>query len=426
MFVVDTTRSMGPYLASSKELIRTMYDEISESADEASVDFGMIGYRDSLEAAPDLDYEAEVFAPLQLDGNSERFVDAVADMDVASTSSVGFEEDAIAGIKLALDETDWEKFNARYIVHVSDAGLRDGSDPYSTTSVSIQDMQTTLNDRGIRLRSLYLATPEGRQQHSRALSQLRSLGRSDNGPSPVFRIEGGTEEDFGEGAQRALDMARMLGSAVPNDQELDCAEDDAICQRFNADGRALRLEWKGRRNGVSAPLLMEGWAADFALNDPGRDAFDVRVLLTKNQLNDLYISLGAIREAASRSIDEDPTRFFTILQDLVARAMREPQSLQSLSTDVGLLSERETDIGALRDVLSEFLSGLPYDSSVSDMTLETWADLTDAQREEMLNNIQSKMTMYESYYGDRENWIAFHEDTPESEKVYPIPLALLP
>lgn len=427
MFVVDTTSSMGPYIERSKTAIKNVYEKMSASDDATAINFGMIGYRDNIDASPGLGYVAKNFAPIDDEFDPARFLSAVQNMKAAEVSSTGYREDAVAGILMAIEETDWEKFDGRYIIHVSDAGMRDQDDILSTTNVSLDDLRQRATDKGVYLMSLYLKTDSGDAQHDRAVRQISTLTRREGGGSGIFPVENGDIDVFGDRTDDLVDYAGQLIDAARQNEDIRCPPEDPLCATIAEDGHAMRLRWLGRRNEASAPALVEAWAADFALDAPRRKAFDVRVLLTKNQLNDLYISLGAVRQAATRSITEDKEKFFVYLKDLIARAQTDPSMVRSLSSDAGRLAERnDADIQTVKDVLAEFLDGLPYRSDISSISLEKWLSAQTGQRDEILNNIDSKLAMYEAYYADTDNWVALHADAAEGDKVYPVPLQFLP
>jgi hypothetical protein len=67
LFVIDTTVSMEPYIARTREAVRKIYDRIANSDVKDRVRFGLIGYRDSTELRPELGYVTKVFAPLTVD-----------------------------------------------------------------------------------------------------------------------------------------------------------------------------------------------------------------------------------------------------------------------------------------------------------------------------------------------------------------------
>ena len=97
VFAIDTTSSMGPYIERTREAVRRIYQQIEGSGIADRVSFGMVGYRDNVEVAPELDYVSQVFAPLEPHQDPRRFLDQIDFMSAAPVSSRGFNEDAMAG-----------------------------------------------------------------------------------------------------------------------------------------------------------------------------------------------------------------------------------------------------------------------------------------------------------------------------------------
>ncbi|MDX1401586.1 MAG: serine/threonine protein kinase, partial [Kiloniellales bacterium] len=65
VFVIDTTRSMGPYIDRTRETIKRIFTSIQESDYGNLVSFGMVGFRDNMEGAEGIEYVSRVFSPLR-------------------------------------------------------------------------------------------------------------------------------------------------------------------------------------------------------------------------------------------------------------------------------------------------------------------------------------------------------------------------
>ena len=126
--------------------------------------------------------------------------------------------------------------------------------------------------------------------------------------------------------------------------QLSAAGDQATNQLQGAIeqiGRAMRLAWLGRQPGAAAPDMFRAWAPEIALDNPvSGNAFDVRVLLTRTQVNQLYTLLKLIYDTASSSLDEDPGLFFERLQSVVARASTTEPSCRAWTRQPRSISNR--------------------------------------------------------------------------------------
>ena len=102
VFVVDTTVSMDPYIDATQAALAQVYQEIENAGAADAVSFGLIGYRDSLDAAPELEYETRTFVTLREGSRRDIFLNAIGSMEEAKASSRNFREDSYAGIEHAL------------------------------------------------------------------------------------------------------------------------------------------------------------------------------------------------------------------------------------------------------------------------------------------------------------------------------------
>ena len=99
VFVIDTTQSMQPYIDETRRAVREVYDTVAASEVGERVSFGMIGFRDNVAAKPELVYVTESFVPLAPDQDPASVLAGLDKVTAASTSSVGFNEDSIAGLE---------------------------------------------------------------------------------------------------------------------------------------------------------------------------------------------------------------------------------------------------------------------------------------------------------------------------------------
>ena len=428
MFVVDTTTSMEKYIDRTRETVRRIFDRLSGSPVGDRISFGMVAYRDSLDPVPDLGYLTEVVAPLSLPPDHEAFLTALNGVEVSTVSSAGFNEDGLAGMMTAIGQDEWKNFGGRYIIFLSDAGVRDADDPFSSTGLSPAAVNREAREKTIAVVAMLLATPTGTAYHEHAEGQYMELASWEGRSSPVYYlVPDGALDDFGPTIDEVVDsMVEQIqgeGSAAEGDErdveaEMEaCAADSTgvagLSDSIRCAGYAMRLAWLGRERDTVAPSVFMGWAPDFALDDPRRKAFEVRVLLTKEQLSNLASALESVLEAGS-TVDTDPSLFFDQLRTIVLRAAVDPSSVDPDSID------------SLGDLLDPFLADLPYESQLMGMSEDTWLDAGPARQAEILATVRSKVRAYQYIHDDADRWIRLHEDAPSDELVYPIPLAMLP
>ncbi|AYF02854.1 hypothetical protein PY32053_03280 [Paracoccus yeei] len=431
-FVVDNSTSMQPYIDRTRQAIRRILKELRGSDQAHDISFGLVGFRSNTDRVPGLDYDAREFFPLKPDFDEATFLAALDQMNASSVSSHAFDEDGLNGMLLA-EKQDWSQFDGRYIVYISDAGMLVGEEQGSMAGTTPELLATRLQqDMGIATFALFLKTRAGRAYHDDAVAQLNQLTRFGNsGRSLVFPIEGGDLAAFGvsvDSLTKSL-LANVHAQAdqaqAQAPQACDAQAEPIRCAAIDA-GHAMSLAWLGREGQAQAPSSYQTWAMDFALDDPSRRAMTPRVLLTRRQLNDLYVTLQAMVEAFEQSTDDDPRKFFSVLQSVMARIMRDPSTLPSLDSSQAARTAAVTEFDDLGALVSDYLYGLPYDSELISMTPDVWVDIGDTGRYEFIQRLKSQLNMYELYYADASNWVTLNPQADAGEQVYPIPLEMMP
>jgi len=305
VFVVDTTISMNPYIQATRSALRDVYETIDAAGMSDAVSFGLIGYRDALEAAPDLGYATRTFVTLQDGTNADSFLAGIDTMTEAKNSSRNFREDAYAGVEHALTALDWSGFDGRFIVLVTDAGPRKVDDEFSQTGLSGQGLNQVVRERiGGAIAVFHLKTERGANDHASAEAEYRELTRFPNQPPFYYDIKNGDTEEFRQQAQAlgaflATDVQRFQTNpedrlrkdgrrSIPDmDSEgggTSGTDDDAEAGRFAgllSAGRTMQLAYLGRTEGVKAPDVFEAFVADRDFDRTGLKPLSIRVLITK-------------------------------------------------------------------------------------------------------------------------------------------------
>jgi serine/threonine-protein kinase PpkA len=173
-----------------------------------------------------------------------------------------------------------------------------------------------------------------------------------------------------------------------------------------------RLEYIGQRDDATAPSFVAGWAADRDLTDPQRKSLEFSVFLTRNQISALAQSVALLVDAF-RSGGSAPGAFFDELQLIAAKTARDPERVRADETE------------AIREILPAFLQGLPYLSEVLRLDRPLWDSFSTADRENFVEGLEEKLTIYRRLYDQTENWVDFGAGDPALE-AYPLPLAQLP
>jgi len=428
VFVVDSTISMGPYIERMREIIRSVYRSLAAAELEDAVSFGLIAFRDSTGAVPALDYVTRSYATLA-DGLDERgFFERVRQVRPAPVSSEGFNEDAFAGVKAAIEGIDWSGYDARYVVLITDAGPRAGHDERSATGLDAESLRRLARARGIALWALHLRTPEGADNHDYAAGQYRRLTRYEGIGDFYYPVTAGELEGFAEALETmTTQLTEQVRAAqrgtppLPVPERPPAGEDLAAFQQKSEKlGYALRMRYLQALGGGGVPAVFDAWMLDRAFENPERRAVQVRVLLTRDQLSDLQSVLKKVLETAELGALA-PEDFLNDLQSLAAAISRDPQAAADATRAAGG-GANLADLGYMR----EYIEDLPYRGEVMNLDLAIWEQWPAQRQFEFINTLESKIAYYRALHENLDLWISLDGGPVDGDSVYPLALEALP
>ncbi|OCW27920.1 serine/threonine-protein kinase [Pseudomonas sp. S3E12] len=417
VLVVDTTVSMQPYIDQIRDVVHELQTRIAERGELDSVSFGMVGFRSSIKKTPGLEYVAKTLISLDQGRDPQRFLDMARQVKASTVSSHSFNEDAFAGVMQAVDGMDWSGYGGRIILLVTDAGALRKNDPFAATQMNEAEVRQAALGKQIKIYALHLRTDAGKKTHAGAESQYRIL-TADANPQIgdlYTPVPGGDVRKLGERVDEIgsvfANLVHQVRSNTPQAVPLLSAA-PSLADKSAAVGYAMHMDFLGRRNASQAPQLVSAWTADRDLTNPALPAFQVCVMLTKLQLNDLQQSLKLIVDAA-RKTQTSPKDFFQEIASASAYMSRDPQALRKG--------------GNLADggILGEYLEGLPYRSKSLNMTQDLWLSLSVAEQEDFIDELDSKIRLYETFHNDLANWVRFGDAEP-GDALYRVPLSTLP
>lgn len=427
VFVIDATISMGPYIERTEAVMQEVYRSI-EAADLADrVNYGLVAYRDNTEAVPGLDFVTRTYADLASGGSGEEFLSRIEAVRPAPVSSQGFNEDAYAGVAEAIRSIDWSDYYARYIVVITDAGPRTGDDPLSTTGLGAESLRRLAADKDIVIGVFHLKTPAGAENHDYAEAEYRRLSQVGGIGDFYYPVETGDVGRF-ETALTALTeqltaQVRAAASGQPPARRSPSAttetELEEFQEKFSRLGYGLRMRYLQEQAGQSVPSLFNAWMVDRDLGEPGEQALDVRVLLTRDQLSDLHEVLRQVLIAAEEGALA-PDEFLDDLKSLAATISRDPEAAKTATRAVG--GESLADLGYMR----EYLEGLPYRSEVMNLDLSIWEQWPAQRQFEFINRLDGKVAYYRALHDNVDLWVSLDEGPVDGDSVYPLLLEALP
>ncbi|MFI7801817.1 serine/threonine-protein kinase PknB [Pseudomonas sp. DD1] len=417
VLVVDTTVSMQPYIDQVRDVVHELQTRIAERGELDSVSFGMVGFRSSVKKTPGLEYVAKTLITLDQGRDPQRFLDMARQVKASTVSSHSFNEDAFAGVMQAVEGMDWSGYGGRLILLVTDAGALRKNDPFAATQMNEAEVRQAALGKQIKIYALHLRTDAGKKTHGGAESQYRTL-TADANPrigDLYTAVPGGDVRKLGERVDEIgtvfANLVHQVRSNTPQPVPL-LSSAPSLADKSAAVGYAMHMDFLGHKGASQAPQLVNAWTADRDLTNPALPAFQVCVMLTKLQLNDLQQSLKLIVDAA-RKTQTSPRDFFQEIASASAYMSRDPQALRKG--------------GNLADggILGEYLEGLPYRSKSLNMTQDLWLSLSVAEQEDFIDELDSKIRLYETFHNDVANWVRFGDAEP-GDALYRVPLSTLP
>ncbi|WP_459175922.1 vWA domain-containing protein [Ewingella americana] len=428
VFVIDSTISMGPYIERTKEAVNKIYDKIKQEHLQEQVKFGLVSFRSNTKAVPGLEYTAKIFADPNQVKDGEDFLKKVADLKEAKVSSSLYDEDAYAGVLSAIDNIDWSPFGARYIVLITDAGAIDGSNKLSSTGLDAKQLRLEAGNKGIAIYTLHLKTPSGKDDHAKAESQYQDLSHFDSTQSNLYQsVDAGDLKTFGQQVDTlASAITEQVKSAYMGDPAIGSAiyskdggkkptSEEKLLGNTALIGHAMQLAWLGKKNGTQAPLVFKAWISDRDLIKQNIPTTEVRVLLTKGQLSDLSDVVSQILQAANEGMIS-PDKMFERLRSVAATMGADPNQLKQQE------NTKVNDLG----VLGEYLADLPYRSDVLNLNEETWKSWDGLSQEKFIRTLSAKLRHYQKYNADVDRWVELAKGSDPRDRVYPVPLEMMP
>jgi hypothetical protein len=430
VFVIDTTRSMQPYIDAARDAVRDIVARIRETKAGKRTRFAVIGFRDSVEAAPggSIGYRTETFVDLTADQTLDAVLAGFARVEQADASTRGYSEDAASGVWAALNMPGWENagydggpIRQRYVIIVSDASPKQPGDvtlPAAIRDLDAASIREKAQTHDITLMAVHLKTPDGVANHRAAAKAYGEMTRSPRtGLSNYYPVELVNDVDPRAALRPVIDgISRFIAADAEREtQELLDAQAERELTPLEEASLAMRLTWLGRERNATADPLIEAWAIDQSLENPLIPALETRLLVTKNEIStmsDVLREIVAIGERTQGEMREG--EFFELLQGALARIARNPEALVN------------ADYETLDEAVGEFLGDLPYRSPIlGDITPDSWINM-GPQRRVVLDRVRSRLQLYEHFHDDDTLWTALYEGAPDGEKVFAMPFEALP
>ncbi len=427
-FVIDSTLSMDPYIERTREAVKKIYDRLGEADLLGDVSFGLVAFRDNLSSAPGLGYLVRTYVDLDQGRDAASFLSRVNSLQASDISSQDFVEDAYAGVKEAIETTDWSEYAARYIVLITDAGARGAADPLSSTALGSENLRKLAQEKGVAIFVLHLLTPATMANHASATEQYQALAEFPGIGSLYYGVPTGDVVKFGEAldalAGQITEQVRLAATdqqpamPIPTSADAQLAELQAKVAKL---GYALRMKYLQTAEGGQIPTVFDAWLLDRDFRDPERAAVEVRVLLTRDQLSDLHDVLAAVLERAEEGM-LSPQTFLEELQSLAATMARDPTQLGSTTATTAGEGNSLAELGFMR----EYIEDLPYTAEVMGLSLDDWQSWSTKQQVAFVTGLEDKIAYYRALHDHTDLWVSLDNGPVDGDSVFPVPLEVLP
>lgn len=420
VFVVDTTISMGPYIDRTREAIKRVVERIGNTAVRDNFRFGMVAYRDHMGNDARLEYVTKLVSTPDFAQSPNAILGQLGAASEAKASNEGFDEDALAGIKLAIDKVNWRDYGGRFVILITDAGTREATDPLSETKLGPREMNALARTEAnqVAIYAVHVRTPEGRNNHAKAEKQYRELTQFGGTDPLYYPIQDGNVERFGSTIDKLTDallasVAQTVGRPIAGIAPPQSAEERRIAEQAAVVGNAMRLSYLGRVRQEAAPDVVRSvvLSEDAADPVPEKRPVEPRILLTRNQLSDLAQTLRGVMEAGNAA-RLAPDTWFSRIRAATAASTRDPR--------------RMAEFQRLSGAFGEYLEDLPYQSAIMEITQQEWVSMGAGRRREILNGIEAKLRLYEEFNRQPTLWVSFDGGKDPGEAMYPLPLDALP
>jgi hypothetical protein len=406
--------------------------------------FGLWAYRDPVEDIPGIEYLSKNFTPeLQ---PVDAFLQGIDSVQETKIDSVDYPEDVFSGLADAIAKTAWTPGAVRLIILVGDAPAHEKGHKWNKSGQDEETLRALLTENKVSMIAIQLR-PNGAARHQKVQErQFRRLAQNPGAEeSPYYSVPvaelpafaASTEKIVGtialllETAQTG-DLGRQLeqGGEIPvvslsgeladlNEDAPSPAPAESRPETAKADAglsqslKAAVVQWLGSEADAKPPRDVVAWVADKDLLDSSRASLEVRLLVSKRQLDSLATLLAdMIKAGRTGQISGDD--FFTSLQSASATAARDPDRIKNARSL------------AQSGLVPDFLSGLPYNSRIMVLSNEIWNSWSPDEQDNFLNELDARIAAYKQLHDNPEGWITLNQGADADESVYPVLLELLP
>lgn len=419
VFVIDTTTSMGPYIEGVKQIAAAWQKEVESRNVADRFRFGVVAYRNNMSepAQAGLEYVSRTILPLAAGSDARAFSQAVQQLRPATVSTHSFDEDAVAGLSDAL-ALDWSGgCGVRLVFQVTDAGTLKSDDPKARhQGVGLTTIAARAREAGIRPFVVHVATREA--QAARNLDAAEATYReafANAAGEGYTRLNDGSAKAFGQYLSGIGPLISAVADEKTGKLQNRPAQPDTrapgITNQVLTELFSVQQRFVGAAAGTQAATFTESWTSDRDLADLNREALEVSVFLTRQQLSQLAEQTERLVLTA-RQAKMESDRFFGLLSVVSAATAQDPTRFGG-------------DVARLDAMLPSFLKLLPYRSDVLSLTAADWRAMGATKQDAFLRRLSEKLAFYRSIEQDQSKWRPLGSSEP-ANAVALVPLRQMP
>jgi serine/threonine-protein kinase PpkA len=409
VYVIDFTESMQPYIDVVTNATRDSARILSEvTGREDRVRFGLIGYRDHADSSKTFEFVVKNFTPELV--NQRQFVQVI--QQHGKTRDGGdYAEDVFAGVLEGLN-SKWDPGAIKLVFLIGDASGHEPSHKFASTKHDSRSVRQLATEQGVNVASFYIKAARATYDWERGIEQFRILAENPGVPVASGRAVDENPTEIGNAILEVTREWRDRLIKLHGDKLARApARGPAGANPFSEAFRAALVEFVGKA--TEPPKDITAWVADRDLTNLARRAFDVHVLVSRKDLDELTRGLQDLVDAYEGAKLTNETFFKT---------------LQAMTTLRGLDGGDVSKATALArtNLLPRWIESLPYKSQITAMKFSDFEDMTADKSQQLQAKLRSLITTYKSIAERQDSWVRLNEVMKYEDHVYPLLLDNLP
>ncbi len=406
VFVIDTTRSMQPFINATKRVVAVVVDKLSDMLKDVPVRFGLVGYRDVISAPPNDWYISEMFCDLEKGADHREFRKTLsnfkAELNVGSGDTP---EDVLAGLKKALQDAKWNPHGFKHVILLGDASAQ--------TEMGSPKNLEKLTIKGV----LAMAQPSGREtvQEKKVIHAIRVIGKDEEDYAKCeehFKQLAAGEDASGQYSEFNGDTAgaqscvkELVALIVKSAEGLSSVrQNDTPASDTPGLGVLMEMVSASSEAGGDVPQFASGFGCEIDIN--GNKMFEPFVLVQHGQFETFRSALNFSNNALKNAGDPGSKDINKLVK-----------TMQILATMINM-GEPVDPNTKLSDVLNLIL-GFPVRSRIFDMSFNTIVAMSAADFQSWIKELEASESIIKSHLDSTKVWFSLGRDTsPENQHCF--------